>query len=336
MRVLIKIIAFIVIFGSVVLLHELGHFLVAKWNDIEVREFMIGFGPKLLKFQGKETEYSIRAIPLGGAVVMTGEEEFDDSPRSFSNKAIWRRLLVLGAGPFMNFFLSIVLFFILFTVNGIPTNQITKLIPDMPAIEAGIQEGDVVKFIDDKEITYWKDITETIGNSDGSALKIIVDRDGVEKEFNIVPKLDEASSRYMIGMSSNVKDAGETLKASFIQTWDLAYRTMVFIPKMFVKPKLLDQVSGPVGIASIIGQSTEQGIWALVQLTALISISLGVFNMLPIVPLDGGKAFLLLIELIIRRPLNEKFEKYVSYAGLLFVFGLMIFATYKDILKLIS
>ncbi len=333
---LVKIIAFIVIFGSVVLLHELGHFLVAKWNDIEVREFMIGFGPKLLKFQGKETEYSIRAIPLGGAVVMTGEEEFDDSPRSFTNKAIWRRLLVLGAGPFMNFVLSIVLFFILFTVNGIPTNKITELIPDMPAVEAGIQEGDVVKFIDDKEIVYWKDITETIGNSDGSALKIIVDRDGVEKEFNIIPKLDEESARYMIGMSSNVKDAGDTIKASFIQTGDLAYRTLVFIPKMFVKPKLLDQVSGPVGIASIIGKSTEQGIWALVQLTALISISLGVFNLLPIVPLDGGKAFLLLIELIIRRPLNEKFEKYVSYAGLLFVFGLMIFATYKDILKLIS
>ncbi len=331
---IVKIIAFVVIFASVVLLHELGHFIVAKMNDIEVREFMIGFGPKLFKVQGKETEYSIRAIPLGGAVVMTGEEEFDDSPRSFSNKAIWRRLLVLGAGPFMNFVLAIILFFITFTVNGMPTNEITKLEPNMPAIEAGIEEGDVVKFIDDKAITGWKEIISTIGNSDGSELKFTIDRNGEELIIPIVPAFDKQNSRYMVGMSSNVKDAGNSFRVSWNQTWDLAYRTMVFIPKMLVEPKLLNQVSGPVGIAKIIGDSTEDGIWALIYLTALISISLGVFNLLPVVPLDGGKAFLLIIELIIRRPLNEKLETVISYAGLIFVFGLMIIATYKDIIKL--
>ncbi len=334
MALLLKVIAFIVIFGSVVLLHELGHFIVAKMNDIEVREFMIGFGPKLFKVQGKETEYSIRIIPLGGAVVMTGEEEFDDSPRSFSNKAIWRRLLVLGAGPFMNFILAIVLFFLTFTVNGIPTNQITHLEENMPAIEAGIESGDIITAIDQKKITGWKEIIETIGNSDGSELKITVHRDGKELIIPVVPSFDKQNGRYLVGMSSNVKDAGNSLKVSLSQTWDLAYRTMVFIPKMLVDRKLLNQVSGPVGIAKIIGDSTEQGIWALVYLTALISISLGVFNMLPVVPLDGGKAFLLLIELIIRRKLNEKLEMIISYAGLIFVFGLMIIATYKDILKL--
>lgn len=335
MDLLIKVVAFIVIFGSVVLLHELGHFIVAKLNGIEVREFMIGFGPKLFKVQGKETEYSIRIIPLGGAVVMIGEDEFDESPRSYSNKPIWRRLLVLVAGPMMNFILAIILFFTAFTVNGISTNKVTELLPDMPAIEAGMMAGDIIRSIDEKEIKDWQSVISTVSDSKGKELKIVIEREGETKEFRITPKLDSQTSRYVIGVRSSETSPGNSFKVAWNQTWDLAYRTMVFIPKMFVEPELLDQVSGPVGIASIIGQSTEQGIWALVYLTALISISLGVFNLLPIVPLDGGKMFLLFIELVIRRPLNEKFEKYVSYAGLVFVIGLMILATYKDIVKLV-
>ncbi len=335
MSIFLKILAFIVIFGSVVLLHELGHFLVAKMNDIEVREFMIGFGPKLFKIQGKETEYSIRAIPLGGAVVMIGEEEFDDSPRSYSNKPIWRRLLVLFAGPFMNFVLAILLLVILYTANGIPTNKITEVFPDMPAAEAGIIEGDVVYAINDDQVTNWEELTGALAKSKDSTVNITIKRDNEIKNFTLKPKKNE-DGRYLIGISSNVKSASHSFKVACYQTWDISVRTFKFIPQMFVKPELLDQVSGPVGIATIIGQQTEKGIWALVFLTALISISLGVFNLLPIVPLDGGKVFLLLIELIIRKPLNEKFEKIVSYAGVAFVLLLMIVATYKDIAKLIG
>ncbi len=336
MSIFLKILAFVVVFGSVVLLHELGHFVVAKLNDIEVKEFMIGFGPKLLKYQGKETEYTIRAIPLGGAVVMTGEEdEENDSPRSFTNKPIWRRLLVLVAGPLMNFVLAIILLVILYTANGMPTNEITDLSPNMPAIEAGMQEGDIVVSINKESIENWEELTSAITKAEGKELELIVKRGYEYINLNIVPKLDKESNRYMIGISSNVRSASLSFKTACSQTWDISYKTLQFIPQMIIKPKLLDHVSGPVGIATLIGKQTEKGIWALVFLTALISISLGVFNLLPIVPLDGGKAFLLIIELIIRRPLNKKVETVVSYVGVGLVLALMIVATYKDIAKLI-
>lgn len=337
MDLIMKTVSFVLVFGAVVFFHELGHFVLAKLNDIEVKSFMLGFGPKLLKYQGPETEYSLRLIPLGGAVVMVGEEEDDDSPRSYSNKSVWRRISVLIAGPLMNFILAIVIFIILFMRTGVMTTEVSGVIDNSPAALSGINSGDIILSVDDKPVNEWNDIPKYISESNGKESMIKVRREGEEKTFKITPELDQKDGRYLIGIKAKIDHSFfNSIGASLNRTKDISVETLMFFPKLFSTPNLVEQVSGPVGIAKIVGDVSEKGFWPLLALTAIISINLGVFNLLPIVPLDGGKILLGLIEALIRKKLNPKFEMIVSYAGVGLVLLLFVFVMYNDIVKLIN
>lgn len=334
MDIIIKIIAFLVVFGTVVFIHELGHFVVAKLNNIEVRSFMLGFGPKLIKYQGRETEYSLRLIPLGGAVVMVGEEEEDDSPRSFSNKSPLQRISVFFAGPFMNFLLGFVLFVIILAVNGFSNNVLSGVQPGSPAEAAGLMAGDKIVAINDRKTDSWEAVVSNIDKAKGEKMTFEVEREGDKLNLELEAFYNKEEKRYMVGIVSMHRNLGAAIPLSFQKVADISYQTLMFFPSLIKQPELIDQVSGPIGIATIVGEATELGIWHLVLLLAIISVNLGVFNLLPVPPLDGGKIFIYLFELIFRRPIGKKLETALSIIGLLLVLSLFLFVMKNDIFRL--
>lgn len=336
MNIFIKILAFVIVFGTVVFIHELGHFIVAKLNNIEVRSFMLGFGPKLFKYQGKETEYSIRLIPLGGAVVMVGEEEEDDSPRSFSNKSPLQRISVLFAGPLMNFILALVLFIIIFAANGVSNNVISAVQASGPADRAGLMAGDTITAINSIELTSWEEVVANISASEGAELKFDIVRSGEKMSISVKPDYLKEESRYIVGIVSQHKSLIAAIPVAFDRIADISYQTLMFFPSLFKDPSLINQVSGPIGIATIVGEAADMGLWPLVMLLAIISVNLGVFNLLPVPPLDGGKIFIYLFEFIFRKPVGKKVETVISIVGLLLVLGLFIFVMKNDIFRLIE
>lgn len=336
MSIIIKIIAFLIVFGTVVFIHELGHFVVAKLNNIEVRSFMLGFGPKLIKYQGRETEYSLRLIPLGGAVVMVGEEEEDDSPRSYSNKSPLQRIAVLFAGPFMNFLLGFVLFVIILAANGFSTNVLSDVQKGGPAELAGIMAGDKIVAINGVKTDSWEAVVANIAKSEDKKMKFEIERRGEIMTKELEANYSEEEKRYLVGIVSMHKDIGAAIPLSFNKVMDISYQTLMFFPSLVKDPKLIDQVSGPIGIATIVGEATELGIWHLVLLLAIISVNLGIFNLLPVPPLDGGKIFIYLFEFIFRRPIGKKLEMVLSVIGLILVLSLFLFVMKNDIFRLLG
>lgn len=336
MSILIKILAFLVVFGLVVFIHELGHFLVAKLNNIEVRSFMLGFGPKLIKYQGKETEYSLRLIPLGGAVVMVGEEEEDDSPRSFSNKSPLQRIAVLFAGPFMNFLLGFVLFVLILAVNGFSNNVLSDVQKGSPAEAAGLLPGDKIVAINDVRTDSWEAVVANIAKSEQAKMSFDVERGNDKFSVDLEASYNEEEKRYMVGIVSMHRNIGAAIPLSFHRVVDISYQTLMFFPSLLKQPELIDQVSGPIGIATIVGEATELGIWHLILLLAIISVNLGVFNLLPVPPLDGGKIFIYLFEFIFRRPIGKKLEMALSIIGLILVLSLFLFVMKNDIFRLMG
>lgn len=336
MSILIKILAFLVVFGLVVFIHELGHFLVAKLNNIEVRSFMLGFGPKLIKYQGKETEYSLRLIPLGGAVVMVGEEEEDDSPRSFSNKSPLQRIAVLFAGPFMNFLLGFVLFVLILAVNGFSNNVLSDVQKGSPAEAAGLLPGDKIVAINDVRTDSWEAVVANIAKSEQAKMSFDVERGNDKFSVDLEASYNEEEKRYMVGIVSMHRNIGAAIPLSFHRVVYISYQTLMFFPSLLKQPELIDQVSGPIGIATIVGEATELGIWHLILLLAIISVNLGVFNLLPVPPLDGGKIFIYLFEFIFRRPIGKKLEMALSIIGLILVLSLFLFVMKNDIFRLMG
>ncbi len=268
---------------------------------------------------------------------MVGEEEEEESPRSYSEKSVWRRISVLLAGPLMNFILALVIFAVLFLKTGVITTKIESVADGMPASEAGLMAGDIIKSIDGKPVNKWNEVPDYVSESKGEPMTIVALRGEETKSFEVKAILDKESSRYLVGITASMeKSAGRVIGASIDRTLDIAKQTLLFFPQLFTKPELFEQVSGPVGIATIIGDVSEHGFWPLLALTAIISINLGVFNLLPIVPLDGGKIFLCLIEAIIRKKLNPKFEMVFSVIGIGLVLCLFVFVMYNDIARLVT
>ncbi|PID82991.1 MAG: RIP metalloprotease RseP [Clostridiales bacterium] len=335
MAIFIKIIYFILVFSAIVFVHEFGHFIVAKMYKIEVEQFMLGFGPKLIKFKKGETLYSFRAIPLGGAVMLAGETGESDSPNTFKSKARWKQFTVMLAGPFMNFVFAILLLFAVYSFSGQPSNLVTYLNDNSPAMKAGIILGDRIVKFDDTKISNWNDIVEFIKNSKGEKISVTVKRDNkLISNIVVTPEKNIKEDRFIIGVSSNEKSismAAVSTKNTFVF---MSTSIVKFIPKLFSDKKMLKELSGPIGIANVVGKASDAGIMSILVLTAFISINLGVMNLLPIVPLDGGKMFILLIEMCIRRKLSEKVENLISYSGLALMLFLFVMVMYNDIAKM--
>jgi len=332
----------ILVFCLIIAIHEFGHFLFAKLSKITVHEFSIGMGTKLFGFKKNETEYNFRLFPIGGFVKLEGEDEESDDPNAFGNKSPWKRLAVLAAGAFMNFVLGFVIFVIISSFSsGFASNIIGSVLKNSAFDEAGVKAGDVIismegdnyksKIYDYNDISYF-----TYKNGNNTAT-ITFKRDGEIIKKHITPSYLESKKRTLFGFSS------EILKPTVPRIIGSAFRQSIFVVKVVVfsfadmiKGNVgVADMSGPVGIVNEIGTAAKNGILNVLYLAALISINLGVVNLLPIPALDGGRIIFVLLELIRRKPIDKNKEGMVHLIGFALLLILMITITYTDIVKLI-
>jgi len=332
------IIASIIIFGLLIFVHELGHFLVAKWAKIRVLEFALGFGKELFSWEKGETRYTLRLFPLGGFCRMLGEDP-DDLPQegNFQEKSLSKRFGVIVAGSAMNFLLAIVLFaLVFFLLLGVPVTdspRVGKVVPQSRAFEAGIQENDLILAIDGVKMNDWNSVVSKISASPEKEITIQVQRNEQDIFLSVVP--EEADGRGLIGIAPVYK------KYDFFSSIMLGFNYFIFWIKMIyvgfyqmIMRIIPADVAGPIGIVSVIGDVMQEGISNLFTLTAVISINLGIINLLPIPALDGGRLVFLLVEGIRGRPVDPKKEGFIHFIGFTVLILLMIFIAFQDITRL--
>lgn len=332
------IIAAILLFGIIVFIHELGHFLLAKKAGIRIHEFAVGMGPKLFSKQKGETLYSIRLLPLGGYCAMEGEDGESNDPRSFGQKSLLQRASVLFAGPFFNIVLTVILLIPVFLYMGTPSTTLGQIIPNSPAQSVGLKVNDKIVSINGYEINSWEDVVNNLHSSEGKEVKISVDRDGELKVFDVTPKKNEEGN-YVIGISYKAERSffGSIARA-FTATVDMAKQMIIFVGQLFtgtVPGGIENSVTGPVGVISLVSQQASQGIFNLIYIGAVISLNLGILNLLPIPALDGGRLLMLGIEAVRGgKKLDPNKEAVINMAGFALLMGFMLFVTYKDIVRL--
>ena len=350
--------SFILVLGLLIFVHELGHFLFAKVFGVRVLKFSLGFGPKVIGKVVGETEYVLSAFPLGGFVKMFGEnpDEQDIAPedknRSFAHKPVWQRFMVVLAGPLFNLLFAIVVFFLVFTFVGIPTSvdttRIGKVNDKSPAAMAGVLKDDVIVSIDSKEMQGWMDVLEAVKNSQGKAIRLVVARGNQELPLELVPAIDsvknvfgeEVEQRYMIGIMKSDELTYE--KSSIIgaftgacrQTWMYITLTVMGFVKIIQQVVPASEIGGPILIAQIAGEQMKAGWMNLLYFMSLLSVNLGILNLLPIPVLDGGHLVFLSIEGLRRKPLNERAQIVAQQIGIGLLGSLMIFVFYNDIVRL--
>ena len=342
----------ILLLGILIMVHEFGHFAVARLCGIAVKEFLLGFGPVIWQHKSKksDTTFSIRPIPMGGYCMFYGDTDDDpngstkDDPRNYNKAPVWKRMLSVLAGPGMNFVLAFVVAIALMGVYGAvaTTPVVQEVEAGMPAAEAGLQAGDIFVRVNQTEVENGtvQDVSNAIGAYASSApVEITVLRDGQEQTFTVTPQYDSELERYRVGVT--IAQGYEKMPASSIlpSAWSLCKQASVAIVeslgKLFTTGEGLNDAAGPVGVVSLVAQQTQQGgLEIYLYLLVIISINLGLMNLIPIPGLDGSRLIFMLIEAIRRKPVNQKIEAGVHLCGYVLLFGLMIFFTFKDVLRL--
>jgi regulator of sigma E protease len=328
-------IASVLIFGLLILVHELGHYFVARLTGIRVLELAIGFGPKIIGWTKNNIDYSLRVFPLGGFCRMLGENpEEADEPDSFTQKPILSRAAVLVSGAGMNLILAIVVFFIIFFfLIGVPitnSGMIGQVIDNMPAKSAGLQQGDVITAIDGQAVGDWEDVLILISSKPAVEIELLVEREQSEFSVLLQTEADQETGRGMIGITPPV------LKYRFLDSLKISFQRFgMIIASIFqvITGKAPLDVAGPVGIIFVIGEVAQTGVVNLLLLTALISISLGIMNLLPIPALDGGRLFFLLIEGLRGKRIDPEKEGVVHFIGFALLILLILFVTYQDLIR---
>ena len=321
------IIATIILFGIIVFIHELGHFLFAKKAGVRIHEFAIGMGPKIYSTQKGETKYSVRLLPLGGYVSMEGEDGESNDPHAFGEKTLLQRASIIFAGPFFNIILTILLLIPVLAYMGTPSdsNVLGKVLENTPAIEAGLQVNDKIIEINGAKIQTWDDIVNNLQKETSQPINIKVERNNTTKDFSITPEKNE-QGKYVIGISPVYeKSIIKAIPKAFVATWDMIKQMLTFVVQL---------LAGPVGVIGIVSDAAKIGIINLIYIAAVISLNLGILNLLPIPALDGGRLLILGIEAIRGKKLDPNKEAMIHSVGLMVLMGFMLFVTYKDILKL--
>lgn len=329
------IIAAIITFGILILIHELGHFTMAKLNGIKVEEFAIGMGPQIFKVNGKETLYSIRILPIGGYVKMLGDEGESTDPRAFNNKSPLRKLSVVLAGPVMNFILGIILFAIIAAAKGYLSPIVDKVVPNQPAAVMGIKGGDKILKVNGSKILTWEDFVTGVYTSAGKTMDITYLRDGETKSVKVTPVKDPKENRFIVGVYPTAVEKptiGQSISYGFIETNSLVKQTFSFLKSAFRGKVSKNDFGGPVTIIKLSGAAAKAGILSLTAFGAYITVQLGIFNLLPIPALDGGYIFLFLFELITGKKVDQNKVGVINYVGFALLMGLMVLVTIKDIL----
>lgn len=326
-------IAAIFVFLMVILVHEFGHFAVAKLVGIKVNEFSIGMGPKLVQKKKGETEYTVRLLPIGGYVKMEGEDESSKDPRSFGNVPVLSRIGVVIAGAIMNFLLAIIVLSIVSYGAGMPTNTIENTQINSPADKIGLMSGDTILSINGKQTKSWERVASSINESDAEKeLEIRVERQGQEKTFMIKPIIEDG--RTIIGIIPSYEQSIlSAIKGGFEKTIMFLKLMFDFLSMIFKGKVSTKDLSGPIGVIHEVGVAAKLGIFNLLYILGFISVNLGFFNLLPIPALDGSRVVFLLIELVRGKPIDPDKEGFIHLVGFVLLISLMLLVTYRDIIK---
>lgn len=343
-----SIIIFLIVLSILILVHEAGHFFAAKRVGVSVERFALGFGPKLLSLKRGGTEYAICVVPFGGYVKMAGDERsnFKHKPYEYLSKRPFDRLKIVFAGAFLNYVFAFLLLYVVF-VFGYPTltTKIGGLLDDFPAKNNGLKIGDEVVSVDGVAVQNWEDMSNIIREKKGDSVYLEVLRDGGKKDFSIPTKLDERPNIFgqkeRVGLIG-IAPMGEiiNIKHGALQSFKLAWDKQMQLTTLTYKSiwmmltgsmSFKETVSGPLGIFHVTTQAASFGILPLIHVMAVISLSLAIFNLLPIPILDGGHIVFITIEAIRKRPLNEKLEEVLNQIGLVILLLLVIFVSINDL-----
>ncbi len=360
-----KILVAVLIFGVIIVVHELGHFLVAKLMGVKVNEFAIGMGPAFLKWGKGETKYSLRAFPIGGYCAMEGEDAESPDPRAFGSKRVWRRVLIVIAGAVMNLILGFVVLVVIFSAFMVPDSNgkvqfssttIAQLNEQSLAYASGLRAGDTIVRINGKRVVTDRDIAMLMQSDEDYTLDMQVKRvtDGAKQTVKLpAVQFDHAvdektGTRYLI-YDFSVKGIERTPLSVITQAGKTEYSlaTLVWrsLGEIITGKYGLNELSGPVGTVDAIGEAVEnvttaadirEGLNTLFMMVALITINVGIFNLLPLPALDGGRLMFLIYEGIFRHPVKPKYESMVHAIGLILLLLLMVVVTFSDITRLIG
>lgn len=321
--------------------HELGHFLAAKGTGMLVTEFSIGFGPKLIQKKVGETLYSLRLCPLGGYNRIAGMEPGEAvTPRGFNGRPLWARMLVILAGPFMNFLLPFLLFFGIFAVSGLtlPVNKpvVGSLMEGYPGAAAGLQAGDWLVSINGRKLEKWNDINSLVQENGPKPGKVVIRRDGREMTLTLQPRFDGESKRFLIGVRPPLEhrqlSLWESLKTAGLAVGKTTVAMVDGLRKM-ITGKVRADIAGPIGVAHMAGDVAAQGAVPYLEFMAFLSLNLAVLNLVPIPALDGGQFLVLVVEGLLGHALAPKAKEIIQMIGVACIVALTIFATMHDLLQ---
>ena len=345
---MLSLIWFILILGAIVAVHEFGHFIFAKLSNIYVYEFSIGMGKKIFRKKRKkgETEFCLGVVPFGGYVMIAGEDVEDDKipkDRQMCNKGFFARFIVLFAGAFFNFIFAFLILFISALIYGavLMKPYIGEVAKDYPAYDVGLESGDLVLSIDGEKINNWDKGLVKLQTTDGEAVIFEVQKqDGSIKKYTVKPILvedEDGNESYKFGIATKYEKEygfGKSITYAFNKTFSLFGSMWDTLKYLFTGKVGVDQLSGPVGIYSIVDSQAKQGLEAILYLVAYLSINVGIINLLPFPAFDGGRILFLFIEKIFRKPVSKKVENTIHTIGFMLIIGLLLYVTFNDILRL--
>ena len=334
----------LLLLSVLVFLHEGGHFLVARLNNITVNEFSIGMGPKVFSYQSKKSgiKYSIRALPIGGFVSMAGEDEVSEDPNAFCNKNVWRRISTVLAGPITNIIVGFLGMLVLVVLTGPATNIVAAFLDDATSVNYGLQIDDKIVAVEGVKTHTGNEVVYEITYQGDKPLDITVIRDGekIVIEDVVFPTVEENGvtlgnyDMLFYGISEADRSFSIVISHTFWRTYSTAKMVWDSLADLIGGRFGLDAISGPIGMTELVGSALATGWESLLYLWVIISVNLGVMNLLPLPALDGGRLIFLLWEAITRKPVNKTVESYINAAGLLILMAFMIIITFKDIFKL--
>ena len=341
MNIFVTILLAIFCFGIIIFVHELGHFLVAKLFKFKVNEFSIGMGPKLFSFGKKETKYALRLLPIGGFVAMEGEDEDSSDERAFNNKPAYQRFLVCIAGAVMNLILGYVILTIMTSCfSSLIGTRYIAVLEEGSALSEKLKVGDEVISVNNLKIYSASDVFYEFARDDDKKVDMVIKRNGEKLEITDIPLTTVTDEDGNESISLDMKFYGKkktvlsVLKDSAVQTVSNSRLVFLSFVDLIRGRYSINELSGPVGVTSVISEAASYGIDSLLNIVAFITINIGIFNLIPFPALDGGRAIILLVEMITKKHLNRKVEAIINFVGLALLLLVMLFATYNDILKL--
>ena len=319
-------------FGLLVLGHEFGHFIIARANGVTVEEFSVGMGPRIWKKQGKNTLYSLKALPIGGSVKMFGETEDESGEGSFFSKSPIRKISIIAAGPIMNIIMALGVLFVVVLFNGYSSNVVGEVLPDSPAEAAGITAGDQIVRVNDERAYTFQDVSTYIAYNGFNDVKLEIETEDGTVIKTVTPM--DSEGRPLVGfVPESVENPGffESVGESVNQARSLITQTLFSLKILFSGHASLNDFGGPVTIFKISSEVASVSLWGLASFVAFLSINLAVLNLIPFPALDGGWILILLVEIITRKRLPDKFVGIWNTIGFVVLMSFMLLITFKDI-----